>query len=302
MKLTNQNNLPDVFVRAIQNNEQPPTALSDVIRVSDLIAPPQIVQLNRENYENIEEDVTSKLWQLYGTLMHLLLEQASEPNSNDILEQTYRVEFEKMTVTGTPDIISGDVLSDYKNTSVFAIKIMLQEDKVKDEWLWQTNVYRYLYERDSTDIINTIKVIAIARDWRQGEYDRKKHEGYPERVTVFDVPVLPLKEVEEYIINRIEMHYNERNSIKHYDCTPEETWEKPIIYAVKKVGVKRAIKLYENLEDAQEHHKALMSDDKKGGAYLIEERPATYPRCESYCRVAPFCPQFKKTQIPEIAE
>ena len=169
MKLTNQNNLPDVFVRAIQKNEQPPTALSDVIRVSDLIAPPQIVQLNRENYENIEEDVTSKLWQLYGTLMHLLLEQASEPNSSDILEQTYRVEFEKMTVTGTPDIISGDVLSDYKNTSVYAIKTMLQEEKVKDEWLWQTNVYRYLYECDSTDIINTIKVIAIARDWRQGE-------------------------------------------------------------------------------------------------------------------------------------
>ena len=305
MKLTNEKNLPDVFIRAIENNEQPPSGLSDVIRVSELIAPPQIVQLNRKHYKDIEEDASSKLWQLNGTLMHTLLEQASE-GTDAIIEETIRVQFEHMTVTGTPDIISGNVLSDYKNTSVFAIKSMIQDGKVKEDWFLQVQIYRYLFECPmpvKEPKIDTLQIIAIARDWRQGEYDRAKPEDcYPERVTVFDVPVLPLQEIEQDIIKRIELHYNERNAIKHYDCTDEERWTTPIVYAVKKAGNKRAIKLHDNLEDARKHHKELSdkADGKKGEAYLIEERPARFNRCEGYCNVAPFCEQFKSSQKTEV--
>tara|TARA_R110000744_G_scaffold54142_3_gene115120 strand:+ start:1069 stop:1968 length:900 start_codon:yes stop_codon:yes gene_type:complete len=294
MKLTNEKNLPDVFLRAIKKNERP-LGGEDTISVTTLIAQPQAVQLRREHFDKIEEDASKMLFSLDGTLMHLLLERASDIDSDDVLEETLSSNEFKLRLVGTPDLISEGVLYDYKNTSVFHIKGLLQDKDIKDEWLWQTNIYRYLF---GCEKIKGIRIIAIARDWRQREYDRMKGDGYPEKVTTFDIPVLPEKEVKTEIERRIELHYNERNGIDHYECTDEERWATPTIYAVKKAGAKRALKLYENLKDAQVHYKALAdkADGKKAEAYLIEERPPKYTRCESYCSASPYCNQWKATQ------
>lgn len=295
MKLTNEKELPDVFVRAIKKNERPLGAEND-ISVTTLISQPQAVQLRRKHFDELEEDASKMLFSLDGTLMHLLLERASDIDSDDIIEQTLSSNEFKLRLVGTPDLISEGVLYDYKNTSVFHIKGLLQDKEVKEEWLWQLNIYRYMF---GCEKIKGIKIIAVARDWRQNEYDRMKEDGYPEKVTTFDIPVLSEKEIKTEIERRMELHYNERNGIDHYECTDEERWATPIVYAVKKAGNKRAIKLHDNLEDAQKHYNTLSdkADGKKGEAYLIEERPARFNRCEGYCNVAPFCEQFKKTQI-----
>lgn len=294
MKLTNEKNLPDVFLRAIKKNERPLGA-ENTISVTTLISQPQAVQLRRVHFDKIEEDASKMLFSLDGTLMHLLLERASDPDSDDILEETLSSDEFKLRLVGTPDLISEGVLYDYKNTSVFHIKGLLQDKEVKEEWLWQLNIYRYMF---GCEKIKGIKIIAVARDWRQREYDRMKKEGYPEKVTTFDIPLLSEKEIKVEIERRMELHYNERNGIDHYECTDEERWATPTIYAVKKAGAKRAIKLYEDLKEAQVHYKVLADnpDNKKGEAYLIEERPPTYTRCESYCSVAPYCNQWKATQ------
>ena len=70
-------------------------------------------------------------------------------------------------------------------------------------------------------------------------------------------------------------------------CTPDEQWAKPAKWAVHKGKNKRALKLFDNEEDAQEF--AGQSEDRS-----VVERPATLTRCiNNYCRVADFCDQWR---------
>ena len=71
-------------------------------------------------------------------------------------------------------------------------------------------------------------------------------------------------------------------------CTPEERWLRPTKYAVMKKGRKRAIKLHDNETEAHGHAETLGKD------HLVELRKGEAGRCEKYCPVALFCPQFQK--------
>ena len=108
MKLTNEKELPDVFVRAIKKNERPLGAEND-ISVTTLISQPQAVQLRRKHFDELEEDASKMLFSLDGTLMHLLLERASDIDSDDIIEQTLSSNEFKLRLVGTPDLISEGV-------------------------------------------------------------------------------------------------------------------------------------------------------------------------------------------------
>ena len=71
------------------------------------------------------------------------------------------------------------------------------------------------------------------------------------------------------------------------DLYPEdEMWEKPTMYAVKKVGGVRAKSVHTSEEDAKAN---LPPKD-----YVIEVRHGERTRCKSYCQVAGFCSQYKR--------
>jgi hypothetical protein len=71
-------------------------------------------------------------------------------------------------------------------------------------------------------------------------------------------------------------------------CTPEEMWEKPTTWALKKKGGVRAIKVYETQEEAES---AL---DPK--VHEIEVRLGSRTRCESFCPVNTYCQQWRDYQ------
>jgi hypothetical protein len=67
-------------------------------------------------------------------------------------------------------------------------------------------------------------------------------------------------------------------------------WEKPTMYAVKKVGNKRATRVFETYEEAD-----LAANVSHGGEkYEIEIRPGERTRCESYCLARDFCKQYQE--------
>jgi hypothetical protein len=68
-------------------------------------------------------------------------------------------------------------------------------------------------------------------------------------------------------------------------CTMDEQWAKPDQWALKKIGAKRATKIYDIKEDAIAAMKA---------GHVIERRPASKTFCENFCGFAHCCPQFKK--------
>ena len=73
-------------------------------------------------------------------------------------------------------------------------------------------------------------------------------------------------------------------------CTDEERWQRPSKFAVGKKKTKRALRVLDSHEEAEDW---MVTTGK--GEY-IEERPGQAIRCENYCDVAPFCNQWKEMQ------
>jgi hypothetical protein len=65
-------------------------------------------------------------------------------------------------------------------------------------------------------------------------------------------------------------------------------WEKPTMWAVRKIGNKRAttVCLTEDQADAK--------IEELGKGYEIEVRPGERTRCANFCQVRDFCEQWKE--------
>ena len=110
-------------------------------------------------------------------------------------------------------------------------------------------------------------------------------------MVVVELPLWSKEERENYIYERVDAHQEAQMDYDLYDqfprCSTEDQWAKPDQYAVKEVGKKRALKLWDSLEKAQEH---VDGSDRK---LEIEHRKGEKTRCEgNYCGVAEFCEQY----------
>jgi hypothetical protein len=75
------------------------------------------------------------------------------------------------------------------------------------------------------------------------------------------------------------------------ECTSEEMWEKPTVYAVRKIGGVRAKTLFSDKAKAEAE---LVTLNAKKADYEIEVREGGRTRCEGFCQVAPFCNQYQQ--------
>jgi hypothetical protein len=98
------------------------------------------------------------------------------------------------------------------------------------------------------------------------------------------------QEQDAYMHERVELHqkaeFDRLTGAELPECSADERWEKPSIWAVKKTGNKRALKLYDNEADAK-------ADLLPGQE--IEFRRGESGRCvNNWCRVNAWCSQYKK--------
>lgn len=283
MTITNTQNLPEPLVRAVQWSDRDRERCD--YTVTELLRPARMVALEREHAKEITEDASDRLWLLLGSAGHTVLERSAHKG---IVEERAIVEVE---VEGKPFRVGGKLdygvsdttLWDYKFTSVWAAK-----EGPRDEWIQQLNIYRWLAGRYGV-AFDKLQIVAIFRDWSKPK--ASKEPDYPQaQVKVFDLPLWRDDSTEQFIIDRIRAH--EAAKLTLPECSPEEMWEKPAMWAVKKKGAKRAIKVYAEEQRALEH----WSSGSVREPLEIEHRPAERPRCESYCRCAPFCEQWKSFQ------
>jgi hypothetical protein len=169
-------------------------------------------------------------------------------------------------------------LYDYKFTSVWNIKSNLE--KPKDEYVQQMNIQSYLLNRNNIEV-DTLSIVALARDWNQ--HGALRDPNYPPQAAVIPIPMMTFDEQEQMIANLVFEHQADNPR----PCTDEERWKQDDSWAVKKKNNKRALKVHWDEQSANDHL------DELGDGYIIEFRPGEYKRCESYCDVARFCPQFK---------
>lgn len=276
MKLTNRNRLPDAIVAAIQNDSY--TKGDANISVTELLTPPQLRALKLKHYDELEEDVSDRIWSLLGQSVHTIIERATEGLAGVVAEMTLNSEYLGWKIKGQTDniVLTEGELLDFKVTSAWKVR----GESPPLEWVQQTNIYRRLAKKEKGIEISSIRVIAILRDWSKNESLR--NQDYTQaQVKSFDIPVWSDSEADAFIEERVRLH----QASEPAPCSDYDIWAKPDKYAVMKRGNVRAIKLFEHADEA---------DDLAATAsnLYVEHRPGEATRCQSWCPVSRFCPQW----------
>lgn len=239
-----------------------------------------------ERWDDLETDVSDYLWLLLGSGVDNIVSSADDAGS--VRQHKMELQLGKYTVVGVADVINGDILADWKCTSCWSYL-----HGIKDEWVEQLNVYDYLYEVErkrasgnselalkyySTLVpIRHLKIYAILRDWQKSKAVDPDYPKIP--FSISHVPQWTHEQQEAYIQARLKDH----NENSHRCCTGEERWERPTTYAIKKKGQKRAMRVLNSSEEAEEYM------NKKGGDF-VEVRKGKNVRCEDYCNIRSVCP------------
>jgi hypothetical protein len=273
MKITNKYNLPEAFVKAVTPSRKPS---DDHISATRLIDSPQINQLTIKHWDEIEDDAANRLWALMGSAVHSVLEQNAPDNSLE--EESMAFSVDGQIITLRPDLYHNKEVHDYKITSVWSFLHGL-----KPEWTAQLNVYAYAYRLVGLEV-DRLKVNAILRDW--SETERLRTTGYPEVPFLsLGVPLWTAEQQLEYIKSRLKEHATRTH------CTDQERWKRESTWVIMKKRRKSAVRVFDTEEQALKYYGANLLGIKN--MHSIEERPGAYVRCESYCTVSKFCPQWK---------
>jgi hypothetical protein len=122
---------------------------------------------------------------------------------------------------------------------------------------------------------------------------RRDHSYPQQQVRVLTVPLWDDETARTFARERIAAHQQAQEG-QLPECTAEERWERGPVFAVKKEGRKKAVKLHQDFNRAQEHA------EQCGAKHYVETRPAQQVRCENYCSAAPFCDQWQAMKQPIV--
>jgi hypothetical protein len=301
MKFNNKYGLPAPLVTALQDDsydlKNPP---ENVISLTTLIAPPKAKILEMRHDEEIEIDVAERLWLVLGTACHTIMEKATgvlhmaemrwfmDVKTHEVFVTSGRPEQESwykkdaQYVSGKIDLYSPDEekLTDYKITSVWS---WIMEKAIKPEHDAQLQV-NGLAMRILGHSVKVLSVMMMFRDWSRS----KNADELP--VPFKEVPTVSWTDTEifDYIQKRIEAHYSARKlkDDEIPECTPQERWARPTVYAMMKPGRKSSVKNFDkNPTPAQ------MAEFP---GCKVEERPGMDVRCMDYCPVGKIACSYYK--------
>jgi hypothetical protein len=284
MKLTNNYGIPQTFMNVLAR----PTYSKGKAHLSatQLLNSPKIVALTNKFDNELEQDASDMIWSILGSAVHNFLEHGKD--ENNLVEERLHIEHDGWKISGAVDLQilndNGIDVRDYKFTSVWAV----MNEKI--DWELQLNIYAWLIEKVKKTPVTSLGILAILRDWKPREKQQK--EGYPD-APVKEVPIRlwTMEEREQYVSNRISAHsaceFELETGGNLPDCSPDEMWEKPAVWAVRKTGNVRAKSLHDN------EASALQALEELGKGYEIEFRAGERTRCESYCLVNTYCQQYR---------
>lgn len=278
--LTNIYDLPPAIVEAVTRD---PYVGGGDITATKLIDAPQVRRLAAQHRDALTVDVSERIWSLLGQAVHTILERAGLREQGMVIEERLFADVLGWSVSGQVDRMHMDAgtITDYKVTTVY-------KRHGSDSWTRQLNVLRWLAVQNGHDV-HTLEVVAIFRDWRKTDADRDP--AYPRAaVARIPVPVWPIEEAAEYIMERVALHQAAWRGVD-VPCTDEERWYSGTTWAVQKPGAKRALRVVDDPATA----------DVLPG-YVLVERPGVYKRCQHYCEVRAVCPQWAATGMATSPE
>ena len=124
----------------------------------------------------------------------------------------------------------------------------------------------------------------------------KETKRYPESpITIIPIELWNDEKQDQYIAGRVKLHqdaeYERLTGGSLPLCSDLERWARPSTWAVKKTANKRAMRVFESKEEAEQYFNEKDLDKK----HSIEERIGKNVRCEAdYCGVSRWCEQYEE--------
>lgn len=288
--LTNKLNLPQPFVDAVTSkHEYKPHRYS----VTEILGGTCEAILKRRHHGEGEEDVADRIWAVWGTAAHKVLEEA-QATDTQLQEQWFRVELDGgYELSGIFDLYddSTGTVTDWKTTSCWTV-IFGDFEK----WRRQTLAYCWMLRKHGFDA-HRGEVVALLRDHSQRK--AKTDKDYPPHPVYrigWDFTKEDFDQIESDIYAWFAEVMHEETVEDSYlnPCSPKQRWHKDDKYAVMRRGQKRAVKLFDSKDNALEYLDWLADQaSNKGKPLYIEERKGEDTKCESYCSVSEFCPYYQ---------
>lgn len=283
MIITNTQNLPKPFVDAVQRNYE---YKDKRYSVTSILKGYKENLLTRRYANQIEQDVADSIWLIFGTAVHKVLE---ESNDDEHLYKELKLEWQLdngYTLSGIIDLYdatSKEVI-DYKTGSIWKVKFDEWEDYRK-----QLLYYAVLLKQNGYEC-NKAKNILLLKDHskREAQYD----SNYPQ----FPVYTKEYYFTDEEIENAKQEIIETFTTLKSLEnasddelptCTKQQRWAKDDKWAVMKKNNKKAVRVLNSEQEAQEY-----IDSGKGD--FIEFRQGEDSKCLQYCSCCKYCNYYKE--------
>ena len=290
MKITNKHNLPPVLIDWIENSNKQRQLQVDQgdFTVTQLLSNPKEQYLLSRN-PDIEVDASQFISVLSGEAWHtgIAANSTNRRFNGALVEKRFSIKYHGWKITGQPDVIDGDYLMDYKESTIGRFA-----KGVPQEYENQLNFYHYIL---SSNGIHP-KFMGIWVKYKDYMPSRAGTNHYPDAaMQYFPVQIWDYDEQDAFIKSRIEAHVGNLNSqldkMDMPQCTDEERWYSNEVHAVMKKGGKRSLHNAATHEDAQAWIDGANTRVKKD-QLTIERRPGVYRKCENYCFAKSVCDQY----------
>jgi len=294
MQMTNQHELPEIIVDVIDYAKSLYSKGDSQYTPSSLNTPPQMFQLMKKHHKELEADYSEQLASLLGTAFHDFAERAMLLHPDKyIAEERYYMDYpmpdgSTRRISGQIDVfdIQNKHLYDFKVTSIFKAK----KPEADAEWNQQGSVNKYIMHHNKIKVRYASNIV-FSKDFRRSESARNPE--YPNTpIVVMPLKLMSKTDTEDFITTRILEH----EAPTPRPCTKEERWASEGKWAVMKNKNKRAVKLHDTKDEAQNHADELAAASPKDTFFLEERGGDEWKRCRDFCPVAKFCPQYKEAR------
>ena len=293
-RITNKMGLPKQLVSLVDNGYKP---TEKRYSCTTILKPTRQIILERRYTDQIEQDVADMIWCIFGTLAHSVIENSQEGEGQFKEEKllvdlgNYSEELKGYYLSGRSDMIDliDKCITDWKTCSAWKVIYKDFED-----WRKEMLIYAFAV-RDIGFEIDKAQAIAFIKDHNKTK--SKTDYQYPKLpiwVEKFSFNNKDFDEIEQFIINKFK-EIKQYEEVKDEDlpmCSMEERWNTGNKYAVKKKANKRADRVYDTKEEAEEHISKIPENSRN--LYEIEERIGEDKRCLEYCSCCEFCPYYKE--------
>lgn len=292
MNYTNELNLPQPLVDAVRSNH---AYKEHRYSVTEVLGGTCEAILKRRHDKEITEDVSQRIWALFGTAVHEVLRR-SKGTETQLQENWISVPIDKgYELSGIFDLYDDatGTVTDWKTASTWKVKFGDFSD-----WRKQTLAYCWMLRRLGFNARRG-EIVALLKDHSKRDARTKASEGYPPH-PVYQISWDFTEEDFDQIQSDMDdwfaevMHEETVEDAYLEPCSPEQRWHKDDKWAVMRKGQKRAVKLFDSKDDALGFMDWLADQaSNKGKPLYIEERMGEDTKCESYCSVAEFCPYYQ---------